>query len=292
MSEGDRQSAPIDFAACTTRHQECRVSDTPAYSIFVNSTDTFADTWEPFFHLLDDFWPQTRPVILNTELSTFTHPRVPILCTQVARPGETRIPWGECMLRALDHIPTETFVYLQDDYFLDAPVRADVVEEAVRIVEREGLDCLRLMECGGAGPYEPTPYPWLRSVARDATYRISLQAGVWTKTGIRTYVRAHESPWQMEIWGSKRASRIPGRIWAVSRDVYSEEHEQVVPYTPTGIVQGRWSRAIVEPLFAEHGIKVPFEARGWLPDSGPARSTVAQKFRKLPRFAWDRIRSL
>ena len=54
------------------------MTDTRDYTIFVNSTDSFEDTWVPFFHLLSDYWPQTRPVILNTERKTFTHPsRVP-----------------------------------------------------------------------------------------------------------------------------------------------------------------------------------------------------------------------
>jgi len=268
------------------------VTDAPAYTIFVNSTDSFADTWEPFFHLLADFWPQSNPVILNTERAPFTHASVPITCTQVAREGEARIPWGECMLRALDHIPTETFVYLQDDYFLYAPVLTEIVDEAARIVHAENLDCLRLMECGGAGPYEPTDYSSLLSVSRTARYRISLQAALWTKTGMRRYLRSHESPWEMEVWGSKRAARIDGRIWAVNRDVYSETTKQVIPYIPTGIVRGQWERSIVEGLFAEHGIEVPHEVRGWLPPGGPRRSSFVTKLRKAPGYAWDRVRSL
>lgn len=267
------------------------MTDTPAYSVFVNSTDSFEDTWAPFFHLLGDYWPQTRSVILNTERKVFTHPDVSVSCTRIAGPGETRIPWGECMLRALEHIPTELFLYLQDDYFLYDTVRSEVVDEAARIVEAEGLDCLRLMECGDAGPYEPTAYEWLCSVSREADYRISLQAGLWTKSGIRKYLRPHESPWQMEAWGSKRAARMEGRIWAVDRDVYSERHSQVIPYTPTGIVRGRWRRDVVEALFAQHGIEVPFEVRGWVPDDGPQRSPFAQRLRKVPSYAWDRIRS-
>lgn len=273
------------------RREHC-VSATPEYSIFVNSTDSFEDTWEPFFHLLADFWPQERPVVLNTERKRFAHPAFDVRATQVARPGEDRVPWGECMLRALDQIPTELFVYLQDDYFLYEPVKTEVVDEAARVMVAEGLDCLRLTECGDAGPYEPTAYPWLVSVADDAAYRISLQAGLWTKTGMRKYLRSHESPWQMEAWGTKRAARISGRIWAVNRDNYSELTTQVVPYEPTGIVRGQWKRDVVEALFAKHGIEVPYEVRGWLPAGGPPRSSWAVKARKLPGFLWDRIRSL
>ena len=266
-------------------------TDTPAYTVFVNSTDSFADTWEPFFHLLHDFWPAAGEVVLNTEREDFSHADVPVTCTRIARPEEKRVPWGECVLRALDHIPTETFVYLQDDYFLYEDVRVDTVDEAVRIVHAEGLDCFRLMECGGAGPWEPSPYPWVWKVARGATYRISLQAAIWTKTGIRKYLRSHESPWELEHWGSKRASRTEGDIWCVSRDVYGDGQPQVIPYEPTGIVRGRWVRGIVEDLFAEHGIGVDYSLRGWYDPAHPPRSTFTQKVAKLPKFAWDMIRS-
>lgn len=272
------------------------MTDASTYTIFVNSTDSFEDTWEPFFHLLHDYWPSAGTVVLNTERKRFSHPTVPVACTQVAHDGEGRVPWGECMLRGLDHIPTEIFMYLQDDYFLYAPVKTDVVEEAARIMRAERLDCLRLHECGDAGPYEPTAYPWLMSVSRTAAYRISLQAGLWTKTGMRKYLRAHESPWQMEHWGSKRAAKVPGRIWAVSREVYGDDDPQVIPYVPTGIVQGGWRADAVKGLFASHGIEVPFEARGWWdPTPLSGASLVARRvsrLHRLPAYVWDMLRSL
>jgi hypothetical protein len=268
-----------------------RSVDTAEYSIFVNSTDSFQDTWEPFFHLLHDYWPEAGPVILNTERASFSHPDLEVTATRVARDGEGAIPWGECMIRALDSIPTEMFVYLQDDYFLYDHVKLDVVDEAVRIMAAEQLDCLRLMECGGAGPWSDTAYPWLWSVSQHAQYRISLQAALWTKTAIRKYLRRHESPWQLEHWGSKRAARMDGKIWAVSRDVYGDGMPQVVPYRPTGIVKGQWERDIVEPLFAEHGIEVDYRKRGFMGPEGPRRSTLGQKIAKAPKYAWDMLRS-
>jgi len=263
-----------------------------AYSVFVNSTDGFHDTWDPFFHLLHDFWPEAGPVTLNTETKSYAHPSMEIISTRVARDGETRIPWGECMQRALEVIPTEMFVYLQDDYFLYDRVDTERIDEAARVMESEGLDCLRLMECGGAGPWAPTTYPWLWSVSRRSPYRISLQAGLWTKTAMRKYLRRHESAWQFEPWGSRRAARIPGEIWCVSRDMFGEDRPQVVPYLPTGIVRGRWNRAAVEDLFAGHGLRVPFDERGWWDPVVPVRSSLGAKVVKLPSFAWARLRSL
>lgn len=264
----------------------------PVYAVFVNSTDSFEDTWDPFFHLLHEYWPQVVRVTLNTETKAYSRPDMEVVSTRIARKGETRPPWGECMLRALDRIPTEMFVYLQDDYFLYDRVDTEKVDEAARVMEAEGLDCLRLMECGGAGPWAPTSYPWLWSVSRHATYRISLQAGLWTKTAMRKYLRSHESPWQMEVWGSRRAARTPGEIWCVSRDTHGDGQPQVVPYVPTGIVKGRWNRAAVGALFASHDLRVPFDERGWWDPAAPPRSSLGAKAAKLPKFAWDRVRSL
>jgi len=269
------------------------VTSTPDYTIFVNSTDSFEDTWAPFFGLLHEFWPTASPVVLNTETKSFTHPDVEIESTRIARPGDRRIPWGECMLRALEHIPTEQFLYLQDDYFLCRPVRTEVVDAAARAVIDEGLDCLRLMECGGAGPWSPTVYEWFWSVDQHAKYRIALQAGLWTKTGMRKYLRRHESPWQMEVWGSIRASRIDGRIWCVNRDIFEEELSPVIPYVPTGIVKGAWNRAAVESLFAERGYDVDFGKRGWWdPASSAPRRRILARAAKVPKYCWDRVRSL
>jgi hypothetical protein len=264
----------------------------PEFTVFVNSTDSFEDTWEPFFHLLHEYWPEVQRVVLNTETKSYSHPGIEIVSTRVARPGEGRIPWGECILRALDHIPTELFVYLQDDYFLYDSVLANRVRDAAAVMLAENLDCLRLMECGDTGPFEPTPYDWLWSLSRQARYRISLQAEIWSKTGIRKYLRSHESPWQMEVWGTKRAARIPGRIWCVSRDIYGDEDRQIIPYVPTGIVKGRWYEPAVGTLFAAHGLQVDFERRGWWDDSMLKKSDLPTRLRKLPRYAFDRIRSL
>jgi len=265
----------------------------PDYTLFVNSTDSFADTWDPFFGLLAEYWPQSKTVVLNTETASYCNEKVPIAATRVARSGEGRIPWGECMLRALDAIPTELFLYMQDDYFLCGTVNQGVIDEAVRVVESRGLDCLRLMECGGAGPWEPTDHDWFWRVDRHAKYRIALQAGLWTKTGMRKYLRAHESPWQMEIWGSKRAARTPGEIWCVNRLLFEEELNPVIPYVPTGIVKGRWKRDAVEELFEQHGFDVDFAARGWYDPTDPAlRKTWPRRLVGIPSLALARVKSL
>jgi hypothetical protein len=144
------------------------------------------------------------------------------------------------------------------------------------------------MECGGSGPWTPTDDPDIWRVAQSATYRISMQAALWRKAVLRSHLRAHESPWQLEVFGSARARRRRGElIMCVNRDRYHGAGREVIPYTPTGVVKGQWERSVVEPLFAHHGIPVDFSHRGFFD-----RTACRPKQRPLVLRAWDRLRSL
>jgi hypothetical protein len=141
------------------------------------------------------------------------------------------------------------------------------------------------MECGGAGPWYPTSNPDLWLVDQNAKFRISLQAVLWRKDLLRSYIRLHESPWQLEIFGSRRASRQKHKILCVNRDIYSSPENEIFPYIPTGVVSGKWDEQIVVPLFAKHAINIDFSLRGFYDKN--------VKQRKRPVFSrlYDRLRS-
>ncbi|MCZ7663146.1 MAG: hypothetical protein M5U22_09565 [Thermoleophilia bacterium] len=244
------------------------MSETTAYTMFVNSTDSFSDTWPPFFTLLKAYWPPPYPlIVLNTETRDFCLEGLAIRTTRVGVGSPKHLAWGESVRRALSTIETDLIVYLQDDYFLNGPVRTDVLERAVEAMNREPIECVRLMECGGSGPWSPTDDPLFWEVDRNAAYRLTLQAAVWKKVALLKYLRSHETPWQFEVWGSKRASRLGGTIYCLNRDAFNDEIGQMIPYTPTGIVKGRWNRDVVVDLFERHRITVDYSKRGfWSPD--------------------------
>src|SRR5688572_20936347 len=100
------------------------------YSIVVNTTDSFEDCWQPFFKLFDKYWAGSKPsIFLNTETKDFSYSGLDITCSKVAGSNPTsRIAWGECLLRCLEKIDTEMILYLQEDYFINAPVRVDQIE--------------------------------------------------------------------------------------------------------------------------------------------------------------------
>lgn len=234
------------------------------YTILVNSTDSFEDTWDPFFHLFEEYWPRDEGrVLLNTETKAYQHPNVDVQPTRVGVMDQGRsLSWGECTLRALELIETDLVLYLQDDYFLEDEVKIDLVDRWAGLMIERDYDNIRLVECGNAGPWAQTEHPLLWEVDQNAEYRISLQAGLWKVDTLRKHIRRHETPWEFEIHGSMRARRADDQILCVNRDRFHIGGEQVIPYTPTGIVKGKWKLEIVDDLFRDHGIEVDYSKRG------------------------------
>lgn len=256
-------------------------------TVLVNTSDGFADCWQPFFTLFTTYWPACPyPVVLNTEKLDFAFAGVDLRAARVAAGATRRLTWSECLSACLDAIETPFVLYLQEDYFLEAPVRAEWIATFLEALRSGRADVVRLMECGGSGPWHATDDAALWRVDTKAAYRIALQAALWRKTTLRRSLRAHESAWQLEVFGSARARRRDEAVLCAARDRFHGPGREVVPYRPTGVVKGRWERSIVEPLFARHAIEVDFARRGFY--GGDEAAPKAPLVRRLS----DRARSL
>lgn len=256
-------------------------------TILVNTSDSFEDCWGPFFTLFARYWPNCpHRIVLNTEHKDFAWPGLDVRASRVAV-GETgRLSWSECLMRCLDGIDTPYVFYLQEDYFLEAPVKAQELEHMLGYLRRGEANVVRIHECEGSGPWHPQPNGDLWEVDRQSKYLIGLQAGLWNKAALRANLRRHESPWQLEIFGSRRARRNLSGVYCVNRERFSGAGKELFPYTATGVVGGRWARDIVVPLFERDGIAVDFTRRGFYDGKAPRKKDPLTK-----RVA-DRLRSL
>ena len=257
-------------------------------TVLVNTCDAFADCWAPFFQLFATYWPACPyPIVLNTEMIDYAHPQVPLRSARGSTGKSEKQSWSQCLATCLDAIDTPYVLYLQEDFFLEAPVREDMVAVFLAALREGRADVVRLMECGGSGPWHATDDPQLWEVDRRALYRIALQAALWRKSTLREQLRMHETAWQLEVFGSARARRSGGgKVMCASRDLFHGEAKEIVPYRPTGVVKGRWERDIVVPLFTEHGIEVDFAQRGFYD-----AAQVSSERRPLARRIVDRARS-
>ena len=255
-------------------------------TIFVNTSDSFEDCWEPFFKLFKFYWPNCPyPIVLNTETRDYQYLGLDITCSKVSGGEKKRLGWSECLMRALDAIETPYILYLQEDYFLEAPVRRDLMDDLLGEIKAGGIGAIRLLSTDAIKPLHPTNSPLILEVDKKTKWRLSLQAALWKKSFLRSLVRKHETPWQLESYGSYRSSRLREKICSVNPVEISKKGSEIFPYTPTGVVAGRWVKDIVVPLFFKHKIELDFSMRGF-------HMHGARKKRKAFLLrAIDRIRS-
>lgn len=234
------------------------------YSIIVNSTDSFSDCWGPFFYLFSKYWkPTPDSVILNTETKSYSDKKIKIISTKVGVGANRELSWSECLLKCLSQVDTEIVLYLQEDYFLKNYVGTRTIDDLADYMRENAISNIRLLECGNSGPWEPTEHPLLWKVNRKSNYLISLQAGLWRVSTLKKYLRKHETPWEFEIYGTKRIRRSREEILCVSRDLYNDETGQLVPYDRTGIIKGQWNKRAVVKLFEMHSFNMDFSKRGF-----------------------------
>ena len=239
-------------------------------TVLVNSSDGFDDCWPPFFDLYEQHWPEARfPILLNTETRNWSHPRLPVRASRVALGEQRRLTWSECLIRALDQVTTPLILYFQEDYFIDRPVRADVVENAVGLMLADpSIHHVALTKQGSQPPHQPSRFPGYRTISPRARYRICTQAGLWRPATLRSYLHPAENGWMFEILGTWRAHRRQDLFLVAD---YAPEHGgPAIDYIHTGIIKGRWHPAM-PGVFAQHGLSVETERRGLYVEPDPLR---------------------
>ena len=242
------------------------------FSILVNTTDQYEDCWEPFFKLFKKYWSQFEGnIYLNTETKQFGTPELKISSIQNKLIHKT---WSECLRFALNFIEEEIILYLQDDYFLNDFVDQQKIQYYADLMVKEKIDCIHLSPYASKGPFYLTQYPNLMKFARNAEYKISLQAALWQKSLLKKYLRVHENAAQFERYGTKRA-------WRSQEEIYNYfdllNKTSLIPYYSTGIIKGKWNRVAVKQLFEQNDITVDFTRRGYYEGVGNSKPKITIK---------------
>lgn len=239
----------------------------PDVTVVVASTDRYSDCWQAFFRLFGRFWSDCPySVVLLTETKTFESDHVAIRCHHAGAQFAGPQHWSDCLLSLVREISTPYILYLQEDYFLKGRVNQQVIAEFVRIMSKNRLAHVRLAECDqGRAAYQNSGYaPQIWSIEPHASYLVSLQAGLWSTAALGGLLINGESAADFEKFGTVRARQRGIAMHCENLDRFDRIGEQIVPYTPTGIVNGRWNLSAVVPLLADNGIFIDFSARGFI----------------------------
>ena len=232
-------------------------------AVFVNTSDGFADCWAPFFTLFARYAPQLSklPIYLNTERTQFDCPPLDIRSTRVWPLDElVRPTWSQCLQRGLEAVAEPYILFLLEDYFLDTPVREDVVFAALDAVQSTEADVVYL---NAQGPRYTKHRPLTGSfldIIPPARYLVNTQAAIWDRQFLLSLIREWENAWMFEIFASMRARSLRGKFAAVAPEILTQS--PVFEHIHTGVARGKWQVECV-PLFEREGISMDFTRRGF-----------------------------
>jgi hypothetical protein len=249
------------------------------FTLVVNSTDNYSDCWQPFFTLLDRYWPELQsPVILNSETLEFkgdSAKKVINSRSACLTPGR-RPTWTESINHALSLAPTDLIVYVQEDYFLHAPVQHETLLSLANVMQQRKMTFLSLVTFGNSGPFAPSGFDErLWQVDQHDLYRISLQACLFSKSALARYFRRHEDPWMFEFYGNKRAHKVPDSFYTLNREMFAGK--PIIPYKPTGVQLKKWRQDVVVDLFSREGIPMDYSHRDFYRGELPVKPLSVQR---------------
>ena len=235
------------------------------FAILVNSTDSFEDCWTPFFKLFKTFWPDySGTIYLNTEEKHFVYEGLNIVSIQSGLTGSS---WSKCLDFAIHQIKEDSFIYMQEDYFLRSNVDHKQVLDLHMAFTYNKLDCLHLTDQCTKGPFiKDSVGEGLWAIKKGARYRASTQAAFWKKESLIKIIRPWESGWEFEEFGTDRSCKLLSKVFCVSQDLCKKDEIEVLPYIFTGIIKGKWKPEVV-PLFKYYGIHIDFTKRGFVEDA-------------------------
>lgn len=259
------------------------------YSILINTCDKFEDCWDPFFKLFKLYWSDCRgTVYLNTEYKDYSYPGLSVVpvkgCVGKSFKGKFAT-WSSCLKWALDKMDSDIVLYMQEDYFLKAPVKNDLVEKYVKLMyEHPDVKCIHLTD-QAVRTRVKSEFENLDIVEFNQRYRVSCQAALWRREELYALIREYEDAWRFEEFGSQRSAVMKSKYLCVSRDFVKLNQFEIIPYIFTGIVQGRWYEETV-PLFEKHGIEMDFTKRGMLKDA------PKKPFLKRVKYRLNKIKAI
>lgn len=221
----------------------------PSVAIVVSSCDPFFDSWRPFAFFFREFWPACpfSTFLITNQLQV----RSAALQTISVGPD---LRWGWKLIAALRQVPHPYVIYMQEDYFLRAPVDERQIANDLAFAVAEGADAFSFRARSRIEPAFDRLNERFGIVPVDSDGRTRAQVTLWKKEALLSILREEESVWDFEAKGSSRTRSM--RIFS-----YSSRELAPIKYVMSAIVRGLWTTEALA-LCREHDFRISPDVRG------------------------------
>lgn len=258
------------------------------FTIMLCSCDAYEDLWDPFFTLLERYWPEAKnyPFILNTESKVYQREGWNIQCFELFG-NRPNVSYGTRMIRHLDKIETEFVFIMLEDFFFRSPVDQSKVDYYVNAIRtHKDIACFNFscMEQPGLPSKEFEGFQELYPICH---YRLNLQAAIWRVKDMRKYWKPGANPWTWETYATRKTYCPKKKFY------FYQENKNVLfdygrmPGLSWGCVRGKWVQKDVVPLFEKEQIAVDFQKRGWFDEEAFWPDFYAKVY---SRTKWEKLK--
>ncbi len=214
-------------------------------TVFVSSSDAYADIWPAFFTIFKREWPTfSGRIYLNTEQKTFKQDGLDIICTGVGKQRH----FGETLRAGLDCVKeSDTILFFMIDYLFEGKVDVSKLNLLYRRFQEDAVDALLLF------PFKPKAFEpieglpeCVRAIKPFCSICFSFQAAFWNKAVLHGLVADWEDPWNAEFYSFLRMSvRHPcPKVWI------SQLNPMPIPYDGCGVLHGggKWLESALKKI--------------------------------------------
>lgn len=237
------------------------------YSIFLSTCDAYKDCWDPFFLLFKKYWPDySGTIYMVTDNLTYQYEGLKIKCLNINTINgidpSVNISWGKRMRMAMDLIDDDIILFMQEDFFIKDRVKNDIINNFAQLmVDHKDLMCLHLTR-PQIKDADKSEFEHLYNMKVKQRYRADCQPALWRKEELYNVLEDEYSPWQMEVFGSKKSAQMNHRYLIVDKNWVKKDVFEIIPYVATGISKAKWEKEVV-PVFNANGIVMDYSIRGF-----------------------------
>jgi hypothetical protein len=243
------------------------------FALLILSCDKYSDAWEPFFSLFRKFWPECPyKVYLATNELKPEYSGVQIIASGAPK------NWSDDTLAVLQQIPEKYVIVLLEDYFLNNKPDILWLQKCLSIMHSENAAFLRLASFR-KDHFDMYAFDVIQQhpdfgvTRKSAPFLINLQAGIWNREKLISYIKPGESPWDFETKGSKRCAHTNDVFLGITKTSSKDIISSPIPYLCTAITKGVWMREAIE-LCKQNNVAINLEHR-------PVESSTSYLSRKL-----------
>ncbi len=231
-------------------------------TLLVNSCDSYCDCWDGFFQLLKIQWPDfDMNIVLNTESKTYSFADLKIQTFQMYKNKNTS--WGKRMIETLKRIKTKYILFTLEDFYIESPVNTEELLKCYDYMENNpNIAYFSFFPTKDVNNIKSEKYPGFEKRSQKGEYRLNCQIALWNREKLISYIRTHESPWEWELYGSKRSSRYKEEFYSICKDT-----PKIFDYQNGSIImRGRWYMERIIPLKEKYRLNIDFSKRGTYED--------------------------